>query len=94
MNIVGVQALKSTGQNVNIEVIAGVDHFDLVESLSNDPDYSLSQADNSSVVIRDKDDIVVEKTNRSDIAIFRKAWFETQIFEHTAGRFPCSCLLI
>jgi len=38
----GVQALKSAGQNAVIEVVAGVDHFDLIERLT-DPDYSLSR---------------------------------------------------
>jgi len=38
----GAQALKSAGQNADIEVVAGVDHFDLVERLTA-PDYSLSQ---------------------------------------------------
>ena len=38
-----MQALKSAGQNVDLEIITGVDHFDLVERLP-DPDYSLAQA--------------------------------------------------
>ena len=38
-----LQALKSEGQNVCLEVVSGVDHFDLIERLS-DPDYSLTQA--------------------------------------------------
>ena len=43
MNTVGAQALKSAGQNADIEVVSGVDHFELIERLT-DPDYSLSQA--------------------------------------------------
>lgn len=36
------EALKSACQNVDLEIITGVDHFDLVERLP-DPDYSLAQ---------------------------------------------------
>jgi len=38
-----MQALKSAGQAADIEVVTSVDHFDLLERLS-DPHYSLTQA--------------------------------------------------
>ena len=38
-----MQALKSEGQRVSVEVIAGVDHFDLIERLI-EPHYALTQA--------------------------------------------------
>ena len=44
VNTVVIQALKSAGQkNVDLKTIDGVDHFDLLERLS-DQNYSLTQA--------------------------------------------------